>query len=102
MNKLSKNPSASQNEDKKALHDISQYLSCMCCRPVMRREEMAEFVCMGRSMSYKIGSEDPQFPKGVPIFDSENSPMFFWRHEALAWLIDKTNKYRNQNSEVKS
>lgn len=30
---------------------------------------------------------DPRFPKGVPLYNSERSPRFWWSHRVVAWLM---------------
>ena len=37
---------------------------------------------------------DPDFPKGVPLYDSELSPKFYWTHEAMAWAEGRAAKFR--------
>jgi hypothetical protein len=39
---------------------------------------------------------DPDFPQGIPLYDSDQSPKFYWTHEAMAWVEARSNKFRNR------
>ena len=58
--------------------------------PTLRFADLLKVTRVGRSAAYekmKPGHRnfDPKFPVGAPLFDSKNSPKFWWYHEALAW-----------------
>lgn len=64
-------------------------------RPALSFKELLRVIPVGRSKAYVLMKEDPSFPKGVPLYDGENSPKFYWTHEAIAWLQGRANKARN-------
>lgn len=69
--------------------------------PILRFSEFLGVVKVGRSKAYdlmnpKSPRHDPEFPTGFPLFDSPRSPKGYWRHEAIAWARDRSNKFRNQ------
>ncbi|HDS1656576.1 TPA: hypothetical protein QEL76_004564 [Stenotrophomonas maltophilia] len=61
-------------------------------RPVLSLKELLRVIPVGRSKAYMLMKEDPTFPKGVPLYDGENSPKFYWTHEAIAWLQGRAAK----------
>lgn len=61
-------------------------------RPALSLKELLRVIPVGRSKAYKLMKEDPTFPKGVPLYDGENSPKFYWTHEAIAWLQGRAAK----------
>jgi len=72
--------------------------------PMIRFRELLSITKVGRSKAYdmmnpKSHAFDPDFPTGFPLFDSPRSPKGYWRHEAMAWLEGRSNKFRNQKKE---
>jgi len=63
-------------------------------RPSLRFKELLQVTSVGRSQAYVLMKTDPDFPKGIPLYDSENSPKFYWTHEAIAWLQGRATKAR--------
>jgi len=63
-------------------------------RPALSLKELLRVIPVGRSKAYMLMKSDPAFPKGVPLYDGENSPKFYWTHEAIAWLQGRANKAR--------
>ncbi|WP_295553115.1 hypothetical protein [uncultured Stenotrophomonas sp.] len=61
-------------------------------RPVLSLKDLLRVIPVGRSKAYMLMKEDPSFPKGVPLYDGENSPKFYWTHEAIAWLQGRAAK----------
>ncbi|MDA5337281.1 hypothetical protein LRM36_02505 [Stenotrophomonas maltophilia] len=61
-------------------------------RPALSLKELLRVIPVGRSKAYMLMKEDPTFPKGVPLYDGENSPKFYWTHEAIAWLQGRAAK----------
>lgn len=61
-------------------------------RPALSFKELLRVIPVGRSKAYVLMKEDPSFPKGVPLYDGENSPKFYWTHEAIAWLQGRAAK----------
>ena len=56
---------------------------------------------LSRSKAYELLNPahenfDLIFPQGVPLYDSERSPRFWWSHEVVAWL-----KQRDTNNRKK-
>lgn len=68
--------------------------------PVLRRKEMIKVLSVGRSTSYLMVKQDATFPKGVPLFDSENSPKIYWTHEVIAWLEARYQKFHNLPEDI--
>ena len=69
--------------------------------PILRFPELLKVTKVGRSKAYdlmnpKSPAFDPDYPAGFPLFDSPRSPKAYWRHEALAWIEGRSNKFRNQ------
>jgi predicted DNA-binding transcriptional regulator AlpA len=64
--------------------------------PTLRFKELLKVVRVSRSKAYELMKSDPDFPKGIPLYDSEQSPKFYWTHEAMAWVEARSNKFRNQ------
>lgn len=52
-----------------------------------------------RLMGKKYPDHDPDYPQGIPLFDSERSPKFWWTHEALAWSKKREEKARGKKKE---
>ncbi|WP_182657447.1 helix-turn-helix transcriptional regulator [Stenotrophomonas lacuserhaii] len=68
---------------------------------LLRFPELLKLTKVGRSKAYdlmnpKSPAFDPDYPAGFPLFDSPRSPKVYWRHEALAWIEGRSNKFRNQ------
>ncbi|MEN5285913.1 hypothetical protein ABE494_08185 [Stenotrophomonas lactitubi] len=61
-------------------------------RPALNLKELLRVIPVGRSKAYMLMKEDPSFPKGVPLYDGESSPKFYWTHEAIAWLQGRAAK----------
>lgn len=47
---------------------------------------------MSRSKAYELMKVDPGFPKGTPLYDGDNSPKFYWTHEAIAWVEGRSSR----------
>ena len=71
---------------------LDQTLEGLRDRPALSLKELPRVIPVGRSKAYMLMKEDPSFPKGVPLYDSENSPKFYWTHEAIAWLQGRADK----------
>ena len=67
--------------------------------PAVRIDGLSEITCVSRSKAYELMQTDPTFPKGIPLYDSDNSPRFYWTHEAVAWLEARSNKFRNMSED---
>lgn len=64
--------------------------------PTLRFKELLKVVRVSRSKAYELMKSDPGFPQGIPLYDSDQSPKFYWTHEAMAWVEARSNKFRNQ------
>lgn len=64
--------------------------------PTLRLKELLKVVRVSRSKAYELMKSDPDFPQGIPLYDSDQSPKFYWTHEAMAWVEARSNKFRNQ------
>ncbi|WP_242876492.1 helix-turn-helix transcriptional regulator [Stenotrophomonas maltophilia] len=62
--------------------------------PTLRLKELIKLLRVSRSKAYELMKTDPDFPKGVPLYDSELSPKFYWTHEAMAWAEGRAAKFR--------
>ena len=74
---------------------------CSSDEPLLRFAELIKLTKVGRSKAYELmnpksSAFDPEYPAGFPLFDSPRSPKAYWRHEALAWIEGRSNKFRNQ------
>ncbi|QDA57211.1 hypothetical protein [Thermomonas aquatica] len=69
---------------------------------VLRFAELLSLTKVGRSKAYAMMNPkdpgfDPDFPNGFALFDTPRSPKAFWRHEAVAWLEGRSNKFISKN-----
>lgn len=62
--------------------------------PTLRLKELIKLLRVSRSKAYELMKTDPDFPKGIPLYDSELSPKFYWTHEAMAWAEGRAVKFR--------
>ncbi|ASE53027.1 AlpA family phage regulatory protein [Stenotrophomonas maltophilia] len=62
--------------------------------PTLRLKELIKLLRVSRSKAYELMKSDPDFPKGIPLYDSELSPKFYWTHEAMAWADGRAVKFR--------
>ncbi|WP_442682292.1 helix-turn-helix transcriptional regulator [Stenotrophomonas sp. JC08] len=62
--------------------------------PTLRLKELIKLLRVSRSKAYELMKSDPDFPKGIPLYDSELSPKFYWTHEAIAWAEGRAAKFR--------
>src|SRR3546814_13292265 len=49
--------------------------------PTLRFSELLKVIRVSRSKAYELARTDPTFPQGIPLFDTERSPRFWWTHE---------------------
>ncbi|WP_353098420.1 AlpA family phage regulatory protein [Stenotrophomonas lactitubi] len=68
-------------------------------RPTLRLKELLALLQVSRSKAYELMKTDPDFPQGVPLYDSDQSPKFYWTHEAITWLEGRASKFRNLQKE---
>lgn len=68
--------------------------------PTMRFKEVVKVGSFSRSKAYELMKVDPTFPKGTPLYESKNSPKFYWTHEVMAWLEARSNKFNNQLKDI--
>lgn len=64
--------------------------------PTLRLKDLLKMLSVSKSKAYELMKTDPQFPKGVPLYDSDRSPKFYWSHEAIAWIEGRASKFRTQ------
>lgn len=81
---------------------LASVLAWQADHPTMRFKELVKVGSFSRSKAYELRKSDPTFPKGTPLYDSENSPKFYWTHEVMAWLEARSNKFNNQLKDIKS
>lgn len=67
--------------------------------PTLRLKELLNVTQVSRSKAYELMKSDPEFPKGVPLYDGDRSPKFYWTHEAMAWVAERSNKFRSQRKD---
>lgn len=85
----------------------NQYHDPVGISPVLRFSELLTIVKGSKSklrdvMSPVSKNHDPSFPKGFPLYDSPSSPKLYWKHEVIAWLEARSNKYTNNTLERNS
>lgn len=66
----------------------------------VRIDGLLEITRVSRSAAYVLMKTDPDYPKGIPLYNSENSPKFYWTHEAIAWVESRSNKYRTHQRDI--
>lgn len=64
--------------------------------PNLRFKEMLKVTRVSKSKAYELIKQDPAFPKGIPLYDSERSPKIYRLTDALAWIEMRSNKRRGQ------
>ncbi len=64
--------------------------------PTLRLKDLLKVLSVSRSKAYELMKSDPDFPKGIPLYDSDRSPKFYWSHEAIAWVEARAFKFRNE------
>jgi len=74
--------------------------------PVLRFSELLAMTKVGKSKAYDLmnpdsESHDPDYPTGFPLFDSPRSPKVYWRHEAIAWIEGRYNKFKQKPQGMK-
>lgn len=80
--------------------DLSRLAPWQPDSPTLRLKELLKVVRVSRSKAYELMKTDPDFPKGIPLYDGNQSPKFYWTHEALAWVEARSNKFRNQSQDI--
>lgn len=80
--------------------DVRQLSPWQPDSPTLRLKELLKVVRVSRSKAYELMKTDPDFPKGIPLYDGNHSPKFYWTHEALAWVEARSNKFRNQSQDI--
>lgn len=64
--------------------------------PTLTFKGLLKVTNLSRTKTYELMKSDPDFPRGVPRYDGERSPKFWWTHEVMAWLEARSNKFRNK------
>lgn len=64
--------------------------------PILRLKDLLKMLSVSKSKAYELMKTDPEFPKGVPLYESDRSPKFYWSHEAIAWIEGRASKFRTQ------
>jgi hypothetical protein len=59
-------------------------------------KQMQKLSKVGRNKAYELQKEDEAFPLGIPIYDGDKSPKFFWTHEVVAWIEARDAKARTK------
>ena len=62
----------------------------------LRFKELITFMRMSKSKAYELIKSDPEFPKGIPLYDGDRSPKIYRLTDALAWIEMRSNKRRGQ------
>ena len=62
----------------------------------LRFKELLKFMRMSKSKAYELIKGDPNFPKGIPLYDGDRSPKIYRLTDALAWIEMRSNKRRGQ------
>lgn len=64
--------------------------------PTLRFPDLLKVIRMGRSTVYEVMKSDPSFPKGIPLFDYDRSPRFWWTDQVLGWMKGREAKFMRQ------
>jgi predicted DNA-binding transcriptional regulator AlpA len=67
--------------------------------PTLTLKGLLKVTSLSRSKAYELMKSDPGFPTGIPRYDGERSPKFWWTHEVIAYLEARSNKFRNESKE---
>lgn len=67
--------------------------------PTLAFKGLLKVTNLSRSKAYELMKSDPDFPQGIPLYDGERSPKFYWTHEVMAWLEARSNKFRNESKD---
>ena len=72
--------------------------------PTLTFNELQKVTKVKKTKAYRLMGKqypdyDPDYPQGIPLFDSERSPKFWWTHEALAWSKKREEKARGKQKE---
>ncbi|MFK3844738.1 AlpA family phage regulatory protein [Stenotrophomonas sp. PS02297] len=62
--------------------------------PTLRLRGLLKATSLGRSKAFELMKTDPDFPQGIPLYDSDRSPKFYWTHEVMAWMEARAAKFR--------
>lgn len=62
----------------------------------LRFKELLKFMRMSKSKAYELIKGDPNFPKGIPLYDGDRSPKIYRLTDALAWIEMRSNKRHGQ------
>ena len=68
--------------------------------PNLRFKELIKVMRVSKSKAYELIKKDPDFPKGIPLYDSERSPKIYRVSDALAWIEMRSNKSRTQSEKL--
>lgn len=57
-------------------------------------DQLLDETNLSRSKAFELLNKrhenfDPMFPQGVPLYNSERSPRFWWTHRVIAWLMHR-------------
>jgi predicted DNA-binding transcriptional regulator AlpA len=66
--------------------------------PALRFAQLLKVTGMGRSKAYEVMKSDPEFPQGIPLFDSDRSPRFWWTEQVLTWMRGREAKFKRQQA----
>ena len=66
--------------------------------PTVIFKEMLTLSKVGRNKAYELKKSDPLFPLGIPLYEGEKSPQFYWTHEVVAWNESRDAKARGKRS----
>ncbi len=64
--------------------------------PTMRFKELIKLLSVSKSKAYELMKTDPDFPKGIPLYEGGRSPKFYWTREAIAWIEGRASKIHTQ------
>lgn len=96
MSTKSHHPTPNSNQYKTDLMHLPPRRAWEPDGPTLRFKELLQVTRVGRSKAYQLMKSDVDFPKGIPLYDSDQSPKFYWTHEAMAWVESRAKKFRGQ------
>lgn len=90
-----KTPTSDPGEYKTELMHLPSQRAWQPDGPTLRFKELLKVTRVSRSKAYELMKSDSDFPKGIPLYDSDQSPKFYWTHEAMEWVESRAKKFRS-------
>lgn len=92
----SRNPIEDSQDSAVIATELDQVPAWVPDGPILRFPDLLKVVGLKHSKVYELIKGDPEFPEGIPYFDSECSPRFWWTEQVLAWLKGRETKFKRR------